>query len=83
LNFAPPWQVNQEARQSALEHSVQVFAEGTGTNLAMSFMSSWERKVNTIAAPHPSRARLHFPSDCARGGGAAAFIALERRRGRQ
>jgi hypothetical protein len=45
LNFAPPWQHDQVVRQRALESSVRLFAQGSETNLAMSFMSSWERKA--------------------------------------
>ena len=45
LNFAPPWQHDQVVRQRALESSVQLFSQGSETNLAMSFMSSWERKA--------------------------------------
>lgn len=45
LSFAPPWQVDNEVRQRALESYVQLFSQGSENNLAMSFMSSWERKV--------------------------------------
>jgi hypothetical protein len=45
LNFAPPWQHDQVVRQRALESSVQLFSQGSETNLAMRFMSSWERKA--------------------------------------
>ena len=46
LNFAPPWQLDQVARQRALESSVQLFADGAETNVALSFMPPWERKVH-------------------------------------
>jgi len=51
LNFAPPWQLDQVARQRTLESSVQLFADGAETNLALSFMPSWERKVVDCFTP--------------------------------
>lgn len=45
LNFAPPWQTDEVRRQRALESSVQLFVQGSDTNLAMSFMPPWERKI--------------------------------------
>jgi hypothetical protein len=50
LNFAPPWQSDEVKRQRALESSVQLFVQGSETNMAMSFMTSWERKVAVFAA---------------------------------
>lgn len=85
LNFAPPWQHDQVVRQRALESSVQLFSQGSETNLAMSFMSSWERKARrAFFREEPCFLPYNLPSsDCARGGGTTAFNSFERGRRRQ
>jgi hypothetical protein len=83
LNFAPPWQHDQVVRQRALESSVQLFSQGSETNLAMSFMSSWERKARFFVEDPCFFPNNLPPSDCARGGGTTAFNSFERGRRRQ